>query len=155
MRRSRYILAVDPGKTTGLALFDGHSLTAWQAETWDAVEQVERFLDRAAQLDDVLIVESFVIGQATLRKGRGENWSLESIGAIRYLHRRMGEPCILHFQQASSVMRFATNEKLRAVGWWTQGQEHARDATRHILTYLATRGELPDDIHQKLLELVD
>ena len=33
---------------------------------------------------------------------------------------------------------FATDAKLRALGMWTKGVDHPRDATRHLILFLCT-----------------
>ena len=56
---------------------------------------------------------------------------------IGYLEGRahfLGWP--FHLQNVGDVKKFVTNEKLKAMGWWVPGQDHARDALRHLLYFL-------------------
>lgn len=57
------------------------------------------------------------------------------IGMIRVLAYRLGIPII--FQSARDAKHFATDEKLKEVGWWNHLKtKHERDAARHALFYL-------------------
>jgi len=40
------------------------------------------------------------------------------------------------YQMASMAKTTVTNERLKRWGLWTKGSEHARDATRHLVTYV-------------------
>lgn len=127
------VVAVDPGKTTGLAkahFHDGdaravYGFTCDELPTWDAVDIVNRWMDRV----DLVVCESF-----TPRPGV-RTWqpdALESIGAIRYLCRRAGVP--FELQSPADGKRFGTDEKLRAMGWHRPSPGgHRNDAARHLL----------------------
>ena len=80
--------------------------------------------------------ESYVITASTLRKTRGENWSLESIGALRWMANKHRVEFVL--QTPADAKRFADDRKLKAAGWYfpTPGG-HANDAARHLMLYLA------------------
>lgn len=134
------IVAVDPGKVTGIATY-GEVFTSWQEPTWHAVDRIFGMLEYAAGGGhalpiEAIVCESYVITAATLRKTRGENWSLESIGALRWMSNRHGVEFVL--QTPADGKRFGTDDKLRKIGWYnpTPGG-HANDAARHLLTYIA------------------
>lgn len=136
------IVAVDPGKVTGLATWYGGgkgSFNSWQDECWDAVEQVHDLLTHDTV--EAVVCESYTITMQTLKKTRGENWSLESIGSLRYISRIAKVPFVL--QSPADAKKFATDTKLKAAGWWnpTPGA-HANDAARHLLVYLARTDRL-------------
>lgn len=42
-----------------------------------------------------------------------------------------------HEQKPAQAKKFATDPALKRVGWYLPGQDHARDAARHLLTFLA------------------
>lgn len=138
------ILAVDPGKTTGWAFlntnaYDYHKSPAIvilpQVGEYEWYEFLERYEDWLySGKIDVTVSESFIISRETLKKTR-QNYSLEAIGVMRYMSQRKGREFVL---QAPSVAKsFATKEKLDKLGWWPKGQDHAQDASRHLLTYVA------------------
>ncbi len=129
------ILAVDPGKTTGYVLWtDGERV---EGELYG-----EAFLDRADELIesgevDVVVCERFIITAQTGKKTQAP-WSLEQIGALRFLCRKHDVTFVL--QSAADAKRFATEEKLNRAGWKRpKGDGHARDAQRHLLVYLVRK----------------
>lgn len=135
------MLAVDPGKMTGLALWgpEGFSSTAWnQQDFYDGIEKAVKWADE-------VVSESFIVTQQTLKKSRGDNWSLEFIGVMRFLCNRHSRPFKL--QGPSDAKTFATDDKLKAAGWYTKGLDHPRDAARHLMIYLLNRKLLtPHDL---------
>jgi hypothetical protein len=139
------IIAVDPGKVSGIATWDGERLESWQEPTWFAIDRIWGLLEDNApptlsappQMIEAIVCESYVITASTLRKTRGENWSLESIGALRWMARRHSVEFVL--QTPADAKRFADDVKLKAAAGWyrpTPGG-HANDAARHLMTYLA------------------
>lgn len=131
MGREVRVIAIDPGKTTGWA--------AWNSET-------DKFLAGQMPLFEFLywyetsmtgdfetVVESYIITAGTLTKSR-QYWSLEGIGAIKYLAERDGRKVTM--QSPAEAKKFATPEKLKAVGWWVPGKDHAQDAARHLLVFV-------------------
>lgn len=133
------ILAVDPGKMTGWALMqpDG-TVTFGQDPFGDFLVRMDRWgekLARAGILGE-FVVERFTIMKSTAEKSRTDvNWSIETIGVARlhYFKNRHR----LTLQGASDGKRFGTDTKLKAMGWWTAGADHAQDAGRHLCLYLA------------------
>jgi hypothetical protein len=135
------IIAVDPGKISGLAFWSPESeavgaptFLSWQLPTWEAIQWVDERMKYP--LLEAVVCEDYIITKSTLTKTRGENWSLESIGALRYLTSRAKVEYAV--QKAGDAKGFGTDAKLKRAGWWnpTSGG-HANDAARHLLTYLA------------------
>lgn len=125
------ILAIDPGKTTGWA--------TWQRGEWNAGEHEDwytmcHWLREITYLFDVLICEEFRITTATAKKSP-QPWSLEMIGVLKFLRWDRGQPPPV-MQSPADAMKFATNDKLKKANMYSVGQEHARDASRHLLLYL-------------------
>jgi hypothetical protein len=141
------ILAVDPGKTTGWAFKNTSEFQVKYAESM-GIQFGEfkwfEFLDRyqAWMMEghiDVTVCESFIITRETLKKTR-QNWSLEAIGVMRFLSAQRGKEFVL--QSPGEAKKFATNDKLKKIDWWPTGQDHAQDAARHLLTYVAANSEI-------------
>jgi hypothetical protein len=143
------IIAVDPGKITGLCTYDAGEFRSWQTECWDAIEQVHELLKDHSpptpyaprQEIEAVVCEDYLITPGTLRKTRGENWSMHSIGALMYLCRIFEVPFVL--QTPADAKRFATDSKLKAAGFYhpsTGG--HANDSARHLVTFLANTKRL-------------
>lgn len=130
------IVAVDPGKVTGVAKWRRDrpaEIDSLQQPCWDAVATVHHLMTNGLT---AVVCESYVISSQTLRKTRGENWSLESIGALRYLAGLFDIPFIL--QTPADAKSFVTDQKLHAAGWYQPSTGgHANDAARHLMLYLA------------------
>lgn len=139
----RYVVAIasDPGLRSGYAIWTPNTFRAGITDPEDHWDVLERFHNRyAAHGAAVLsITESFRITPETGKKAQdGMNWPLELIGVHRYLAKAAGATFVQ--QTPRDAMAFATDDKLRQMGWWTPGKEdHARDATRHLIRALHRR----------------
>jgi hypothetical protein len=138
----RTVLAVDPGLKTGWAMLtDAGVFTAGE-------EHYELFLDRTERwltshhshgTSVIVVVERFIITGGTMKKARGdENWSIEQIGVLRYLCRKLGH----------DLEKFAPDARLKIAHWYTPGRGHANDASRHLL--LAVGRHWPEDLAARL-----
>ena len=125
------ILAIDPGGTTGFVYYDENPLVHGQRDDWKAFcEMVEEWLDQS--LIDQIVIESYQITSETIRKTR-QYEPLMIIGTVYFLAGKYNVPVKL---QGRQIKAFATDTKLKNMGWWFPGQQHARDAARHLLGYL-------------------
>ena len=138
------VVAIDPGETTGIAVYD--SEWAEQPPLWttsvqgqmNAIEIIKRELSFDA---DLLVIEEFRISAGTARKSRGgSNTAIEIIGAAKWLAHCAVVP--VRMQSPSSVMGFMTNDKLRRLGFYVPN-DHARDAVRHLAYYLIETSIIP------------
>jgi hypothetical protein len=150
------ILAVDPGKASGISCF------TWEGDepvlVWSGEYQPYEFAGPIASaiLDARLngwsldvACESFTITPQTGKNSQAP-YSLEQIGVLKHLLREGDyHEGTLHFQNPSDAKRMFTNEALKKLGYWHKGGEgHALDSIRHGLLYLAKHGWTP----RKLLE---
>ena len=146
-----YLLVVDPGKTTGIALVHtvgGVSDIVWSAEL-DWMDSCNLINKTALQYGSRLriLCETFVITPMTA-KNSAAPWSLEMIGVIRYLAAAYGVEQLV-FQTPQKAKNFCPNPRLKDVGFWHRGGGgHARDALRHAVTHLVDCGWH----HEKLLQ---
>src|SRR5208283_2627726 len=120
------ILAVDPGKMTGLAeTFVTYTRSldltsgALQLKRWE-LPYLEA-LDAAADIIledgvDTVVCENYIVGMGTVRKAQGENWSLRSIGALEWMCHNANTKFVL--QKPADAKAFSTDEKLHEIGWW-------------------------------------
>jgi hypothetical protein len=132
----RFVLGIDPGKTTGVALYD--LLTDHLDGAELAEDEVGRWLEfMIAGVRPVVACEAFVITQHTARNSQAP-WSLEIIGVARHLAATHG--CRFELQAASAAKAFATDARLKALGWWRPGKGHMADAQRHTLLFLVKNG---------------
>ena len=129
-----YIVAYDPGKTTGYAILD--TLEAKSERLYDygeidtsegrGLDHVERKL-RALKPGQI-ICESFVHRHVT-----GANYTaVEVIGILRKTAFQLRTPFLL---QNAAVKQFWDNNKLKMVEHYVPGKPHCNDAIRHALYY--------------------
>ncbi len=150
---SHIVLAVDPGKATGVALL------SWSG---NPDETPERLYSTECQPDsfanDVLIgladwkryenfkvvCERFVINAATARNSQAP-YSLEQIGVLKHLCRENGYPVEnIIFQAPVDAKNMFPNKALQTIGTWHKGGEgHANDAIRHGLLALVRSRWIP------------
>jgi hypothetical protein len=136
------VVGVDPGGTTGLALWSPDmGLSLRQIEGADVA--VDWMADCARTLQcATFVVEKYIITPATAKLSQQHD-PLEIIGALKFLTRKYKHKLVL--QSPSEAKAFSTNDKLKRVGWYQPGQDHARDASRHVLLYLSKVGII--DLH--------
>jgi hypothetical protein len=129
------VLAVDPGGTTGLAMWEDGTFRAWHEPRLDAMRTVDILCGGRL---DLMVFESFHLSQQTLKKSERDALDvIEFIGVGRFL---AGEYHVaFETQSPSEAKAFTTDAKLKALGWWTKGLDHPRDATRHLVLALAKR----------------
>jgi hypothetical protein len=135
------ILAVDPGVTTGLAVWTAGEVTITeeyhQIDFCDFADFILRTWHSGA-IEGVIVCEAYRITQETMRKTR-QTASLEIIGALRWMAAKYGHEFVL--QGASEAKRFMTDAKLVHLGWYRRGTlGHVNDALRHLGLYLAKQG---------------
>lgn len=152
MTKPLAIIAVDPGKRTGVAQWLERAATEdrkFQSFEFDVNEFFDYIHDTVHSLvsqgyDVRLVSESFLITIHTAKNTQA-GWSLELIGVLKFLaHRYDLEDVKL---QAPAVGKtFGTNSKLKYLDWWRSGTidgvrfvGHANDAARHLATYAAQR----------------
>lgn len=149
---TRLILAVDPGKASGIALFEHESgkepVLVWAVE----VQQHEYAapIRSALQLSDLsgvpleVACERFTINSQTVRNSQAP-YSLEQIGILRQCLMDAGRaPDDIYFQAPADAKAMFSNDKLKKLEYWHRGGEgHALDAIRHGLLRMAKSGWVP------------
>ncbi len=137
------VVAVDPGGTTGLAVWSP-ALGLSMRELAPAADAVDWLADMLGSGNPrrTVVVERYIITPATAKMSQQHD-ALEIIGAIKYLVRKGGHT--LTMQTPAEAKAFSTDKKLKTVGWYNPGLPHARDASRHLLLHLAKVGII--DLH--------
>jgi hypothetical protein len=146
-----YVLAVDPGKMTGMALF---SRDVGQEPVKEWSKELEQH-EVAAAIREVLwnpvikpnldvVCERFIINAQTVRNSQAP-YSLEVIGIVKQClfdnGRSMDD---IYFQTPANAMGMFTNEKIKKLDYWHRGGAgHALDAIRHALLRFVSKGWKP------------
>lgn len=134
------IVAVDPGGLTGVALYSTEhprSFNSYEVQGFDGLSRW--FFGNITP--DVLVVERFLIRANTHKLDAGAfEETTDQIGLCRYVATTAGAEFVR--QTPAEAKGFADNDKLHRLGWYngTRGG-HANDAARHLLTYLAKKGD--------------
>lgn len=141
------VLALDPGGTTGWSVFGVHPDALSGDPAIGVVNNVEFWCagqfegDENSQADEIveliehwpsarLVIEDFI-----LRKQSQARELLSPVRITSVLEWAV-RPRYFIKQQPSLAMTTITDDRQKAMGFWVPGQQHARDAIKHNLTFL-------------------
>jgi hypothetical protein len=143
------VLCLDPGETTGWALFHhgklescGQAATPNPPDLVAAIREVAEFWqtlanhhpDYAKVLNRIVYEEYRVRGNKFKEHVGSEVVTIQHIGAIKVIADELGIG--LTKQSAGMVKGFATDVKLRRWGLYQTNKRHANDAIRHGVYWL-------------------
>lgn len=147
------IVALDPGGTTGWAMWQdqagGKTATMWdhffcgQIGPEEHHEELYELLERFQTHDFTVISETFDFRQHDNFRTGVNLISREYIGVAKLfaLQRMHNSPPVV-LQTPASAKTFVTDEKLKVMGLWVPGKQHARDALRHLIYYLVNKEKM-------------
>lgn len=141
------VLAVDPGKATGVALLKFDESMQNPELVSSSEVQPEEFAPFIRGIlsdttDVVIVCERFTINAQTVKNSQAP-FSLEQIGVLKQIMRdfSIDENSIV-WQTPADAKSMFPNPALKKVGTWHKGGEgHANDAIRHGLLYMAKRAK--------------
>lgn len=152
-----YILAVDPGKASGIALLSlklGEEPKIIMSGEYQMKEYAQPIRDaiKRARLGNTaiqIVCERFIINAQTVRNSQAP-YSLEQIGILKQVMLDEGlDPEIIVFQSPSDAKAMFDNPKLKKLEYWHKGGEgHALDAIRHGLLRCVKLGWKPTRLLQ-------
>jgi hypothetical protein len=131
---ARMFLAVDPGKVTGIVLFDDKQKKVCHA-LQVPMDEVPGYLKALDVVPSVIIMESFRVYPW---KANSLSWDSlpapQVIGMFKVWAADKNVPIV---EQPASIKKQVGNSVLRAFDGWcrTVGSPHARDAARHAIWY--------------------
>jgi len=135
---TKIILAIDPGKATGMALF---SLEQGQepAMLWSGEYQQDEYAKPIRETlslypEAEVVCERFTINMQTVKNSQAP-YSLEQIGILKQCLMDAGRKADdIYFQSPADAKAMFDNPKLKKLEYWHRGGEgHALDAIRHGL----------------------
>jgi hypothetical protein len=142
------VLWIDPGKMTGLALYDAGSAPDFHCtelpfiEAGDMIEQMCGWYKKRLRVG----WEHFHVHAKT--PGDDAHHAMEMIGVARRAAYVAG--CIT-FKPAQPGERFiATMQMLEHIGWWRPGLDDAQSAAQHMLAWMYRSGNVPSLIEVEL-----
>ena len=127
------IATLDPGGTCGMALYDDGSVKLLEFSKGTDLLNAWAVLELIAGLEEV-VVERFV-PQPT----KGYTWQSLSAMRVGAMLEALIDASGLLIEvswQVPSDMTVASDERLKAWGWWWPGHPHAMDALRHLIVFL-------------------
>lgn len=139
------IIALDPGGTTGWALWEQHlAIHGTAKDVWnvgqmgpeDHHSDLYAHLERCHTHEFTVVCESFEFRQNRQRDNINL-MSREYIGVTKLFGQERSTPVV--FQTAARAKGFVTDQKLKAMGLWWPGNKHAMDAMRHLITYMVQK----------------
>jgi hypothetical protein len=138
------ILSLDPGGTTGWAVFEVEEDTEPVLVDYGQIPgSLGGFLNWIHDTDG-LSVHRVVCESFTLREGvYGADLSpVYIIGALEALIYNVADKDFITYQEPK-IKPLCNNDRLKDMGFFKKGQQHANDAIRHGLIYLRNRKHLP------------
>ena len=144
----RIILAVDPGKATGMACFS-HIAGEEPELVWSGEYQQNEYAEPIREVlkaypDTEIVCERFTINAQTVKNSQAP-FSLEQIGILKQCMLDAGRNTDdIYFQAPADAKAMFDNKKLKTLEYWHRGGEgHALDAIRHGLLRLVKTGWVP------------
>lgn len=128
------LLALDPGKRSGVAYVDSSDLETYRSYILPWRQAMDYVVDAVLSGKvDRAVVEDFRISQRTVTQGKDHYGATGGIGVIEWACYRAQVPC--ERQAPGDAKGFADDDKLRRMGWYTPTThgDHANDASRHLL----------------------
>lgn len=140
------LLALDPGETTGYAVFDAHRT---KGIDWFEIDQVitqdaSMTVNNLSVLFELIKPDRVVYESYNIYSWKSEQhiWSsvftLQVIGCIWTLCEQRRIP--YSFQSAQNAKGFWDDDRLHDFNLYQRGLKHGRDATRHAMHYLCFGG---------------
>lgn len=146
------LISLDPGETTGLAIFENGKLVQQDQLNTKTIPIGVQTLNRILDGEETMVVfEDYrVYGHKTESHAWAGLHTPQLIGVIRTFCTLRDMPTFT--QMATFAKGFATDPKLKEWGMYSVGQKHARDAVRHGTYYmLFNQGKILD--HNNSLEV--
>ena len=131
------LLSVDPGETTGYAIFKNGQLFKTGQIAVKEQGLVSIYKEFQTMYFDHIVIEDYRIYPSKLKDhSLNEVFTVKVIGAIELMFQIRQDPPKFIFQMATVPKSFVTNEKMAAWDMWAKSKPHAREAVRHGIYYL-------------------
>lgn len=148
-----YLIACDPGKSSGLSFFSIDSkftspnlISSAEEDYMGFAPTIREFIDWVGDTSRISVVcERFLITTDTGKK-KDVNYSLEMIGFLKLImiDYEMSVETDFHLQTPANAKTMFPNPALKALGFWhVGGAGHAMDSIRHGLLRLVKVGWNP------------
>ncbi len=152
----RLVLSVDPGKASGIALFqfdpvDPVLIWSGEYQQEEYAKPIRAVIKQATEENNDLdvVCERFTINAQTVKNSQAP-FSLEQIGILKQCMLDANlDTSRINFQSPSDAKGMFTNQALKKLEYWHKGGEgHALDAIRHGLLRCVKTGWKPTKLLQ-------
>ena len=138
------LLALDPGKTTGMSIWGYDTETPLTLIGSGQIEGgVEGFLEYLYPTDGKFMIWDVIVSESFVLDGRTPNPDVTPLhieGILEsHAHRTN---CQLRFQR-NNFKKHVDNDKLKEFGFYVKGKPHAMDSMRHALAWAKTSYHAP------------
>lgn len=138
------LLALDPGKTTGMSIWMYDAETPLELAGYGQIEGgVEGFLEYLYPTNGKFMVWDVIVSESFVLDGRTPNPDVTPLhieGILEsHAHRTN---CQLRFQR-NSFKKHVDDAKLKELDFYVKGKPHAMDSMRHALAWAKTSMHLP------------
>ena len=131
------IIAVDPGKVSGVALWHPDIPVQIKADELLPLEVLGLVCQLDDKYDTTVVTEKFTISERTIKTALSLD-ALDINGWLTLESQRKNFELVM--QTPAQAKAFATDDKLKALDWYERTKDgHANDAARHLLVYLITK----------------
>lgn len=125
------IIGVDPGKTTGIALYNARGFQSYEVSEETAVEFIKnRARIRAAVTPLLIVSERWITGTHT-SKHSAQSHAQQINGALEQFAKET-EHITFEQQTAADAKHICPSRTLKQLGWYTPRLGHANDAGSHV-----------------------
>jgi len=144
MSNEYVIIGIDPGLTTGVFTYGSPNLFGYPSNTWPAqmpASEVPRYLrtavvdatDHVGFRDVHVAVERYIITPKTAKLSQQTD-ALEVTGMAKAIMAMYAATDVRQYAKAN--LKFASDDMLKAVGWYSPKLRHANDAARQAFALL-------------------
>lgn len=138
------LLALDPGKTTGMSIWHYDAETPLTLEGSGQIEGgVDGFLEYFYPSDGRYMMWDIIVSESFVLDGRTPNPDVTPLhieGILEsHAHRTR---CQLRFQR-NNFKAHVPDSKLKELGFYVKGMGHANDSMRHALAFMKTSYHAP------------
>jgi len=134
---NKNFLAIDPGKTVGFAWFNlnANNIEHVYGSQMDWINFLYSFREVSSTKDFEILIENYTVRTNTVAANLNkELLTAKIIGVIEWYCRL--NDIDYQFQPAGIGNEFFDKQRLKEIGLWVVGKEHARDAIRHGMWHL-------------------
>lgn len=140
-------LALDPGVTTGYAIFDHDEYDFELIESGQIQYSLEGFIDKwisaAFGSVDYVVCESFSLREGLYGVNLAPTYVIGALEALVVTDRWHGKPPIDIIYQEPKLKPLCDDDRLKKLGLHKKGMPHRNDAVRHGIIHLRNNKHKP------------